>query len=135
MKGKEGRDRCRIELGANSALNLQTISKLWVHNFPPPASSLLHSLFWPALHFLLAIQKVGRAPKPPLQPGAEKTQEATQEMEMMTRNPIREHNHYKKPANRQGNGTKVVGSHGGTWRKQISKGLSLWREEKKNMDK
>ena len=33
MGEKKGRDRCRIELGANSALNLQTISKLWVHNF------------------------------------------------------------------------------------------------------
>lgn len=44
--GKKGRDRCRIELGANSALNLQTISKLWVHNFFPPASSWWCSLFW-----------------------------------------------------------------------------------------
>ena len=43
---KKGRDRCRIELGANSALNLQTISKLWVHNFFPPASSWWCSLFW-----------------------------------------------------------------------------------------
>lgn len=34
-------------------------------------------------------------------------------MEMMTRNPIREHNHYQKPVNHQGNGTKVVGSHRG----------------------
>lgn len=46
MEEKKGRDRCRIVLGANSALNLQTISKLWVHNFFPPASSLLCSLFW-----------------------------------------------------------------------------------------
>lgn len=37
---KNGRDRCSIELEANSPLNLQSISKLWVHNFFPPASSL-----------------------------------------------------------------------------------------------
>lgn len=131
---KKGGDRCRIELGANSALNLQTISKLWVHSFPPPASSSLRSLFWLALHFLPAIQKVGRAPKPPLRPGAEETQEAGNagngDDDKKPPN-LRERNHYKKSANHQGNGTKVVGSQGGTWRKKISKGFSLWREEKK----
>lgn len=49
MEEKRGRDRCRRELGANSVLNLQTISKLWVHNFFPPASSLLCSSCWLAL--------------------------------------------------------------------------------------
>lgn len=59
IEEKKGRDRCRIELGANSALNLQTVSKLWVHNFFPPASSWWCSLFW--LACISSLQYMGWA--------------------------------------------------------------------------
>lgn len=86
MEEKKGGDRCRIELGANSALNLQTISKLWVHNFFPPASSLLCSLFW--LACISSLQSTRWAKyQSHLSDLGQKTQEVKQETEIMTRNP------------------------------------------------
>lgn len=62
-----------------------------------------------------------------------KTQEAKQEMEMMTRNPVREHNQCKKPANRQGNGTKAVGSHWGNLEEEnLQRFLATERRKKKH---